>query len=68
LFIWLAVRLSETILTEFRQASDGFARSVLLGVGVGMCGLAVRLMFDQMVVGVLVVQFSVLAAIVMSAR
>jgi len=36
-------------------------------VGVGMSGLAVRLMFDQMLVGVLAVEFWVLAASAMLA-
>lgn len=67
LFIWLVVRLGKTVMTAYRQASDGFARAVLLGVGVGMCGLVVRLMFDQMLVGVLAVEFWVLAASAMLA-
>jgi len=67
LFIWLAVCLGKTIMTAFRQASDGFTRAVVLGVGVGMCGLAVRLMFDQMLVGVLAILFWILVAIAMLA-
>jgi len=67
LFIWLIVRLVKTIITESRQASDAFSRGVLLGIGLGIIGLMVRLMFDQMLVGVLAVQFWVLAAAAMLA-
>jgi len=67
LFMWLAVRLGKTVLAGFLQATDVFAKSVLLGVSVGLCGMAVRIMFDQMLVGTLAVQFWVFVAIAMIA-
>lgn len=66
-FVWGAVRLIKTVMANFRLASDGFARSVLLGLSVGIVGVLVRCSFDQMLVGVLAVQFGVLAAIGMLA-
>lgn len=67
LFAWLAVCLVKSVLEGFRRATDLFAKSVLLGVGVGVCGMAVRIMFDQMLVGTMAVQFWVLVALAMLA-
>jgi len=63
LFIWLAVRLAKTVHAGFWQAIDIYDKSILLGVCVSLYGMAVRIMFDQMLVGTLAVQFWVLVAI-----
>ena len=67
LFVWLAVRLARTLFKSYRLAEDAQARAVLLGVGVGVIGLAVRLQFDQMLVGTLAIQFWVLTGIAIAA-
>jgi len=67
LFVWLAVRLARTLFTGYRLAEDAQARAVLLGVSVGFIGMAVRLQFDQMLVGTLAIQFWVLVGIAIAA-
>ncbi|MGQ0812570.1 MAG: O-antigen ligase family protein [Nitrospiraceae bacterium] len=62
LFVWLFVSLVRRLIQEFRQSERLIARGVLLGTAVGTCGLGVRLMFDQMFVGTLAIQFWVLVA------
>lgn len=63
LFVWLAVCLVRRLIREFRFADDPTDRAILLGTAVGAIGLGVRLMFDQMFVGTLAVQFWALVAV-----
>jgi O-antigen ligase len=63
LFVWLMARIISTILAEFAATDEPFSKALLLGVGVGVIGLIVRLLFDHMLVGTLAVQFWVLVAI-----
>src|SRR5207248_2624379 len=65
LFLWLVARIVRTTFEGFRAATVPFARAVLLGTGVSVLGLGIRLMFDQMFVGVLAVLFWVLVALAM---
>lgn len=67
LFIWLFARIVREVIAGFRQATDALARAVLLGTSVGVIGLAVRLQFDQMLVGTLAIQFWVLVAMALVA-
>ncbi len=65
LFVWLAMRLGRTIIGGFRLATDLWTKAVLLGASVSLIGLGVRLQFDQMLVGTLAVQLSILMALAM---
>ena len=65
LFMWLLQRIFATALHGFRRAEDPMAKAVLLGLGVGVIGLAVRLSFDHMLIGTLALQFWVLVALAM---
>ncbi len=65
LFVWLMWRIARKALSAFRRAGDPAARAVLLGVGAGVAGLAVRLLFDHMLIGALALQFWVLVALAM---
>jgi len=67
LFLWLMVSLGRTLIEGFHRATDAHARAFLLGAGVGLIGLGVRLQFDQMLIGSLAVQFWVLMAIAVAA-
>jgi O-antigen ligase len=63
LFVWLAVCIVRMVVGGFRLATDTFARATLLGLSVSVIGLAVRIQFDQMLVGTLAIQFWVLLAV-----
>lgn len=63
LFVWLLYRMIGSILTGYRRATDSWQRVVLLGIGVSLIGLTVRLCFDQMLIGSLALQFWILVAI-----
>lgn len=63
LYLWLMGRLIRRLTRELSKAEDVTARAILLGTMVGVIGLGVRLMFDQMLVGTLAVQFWVVIAI-----
>jgi len=65
LYLWLVVQLIRCLIQEFYRAEDVTARAILLGTAVGVVGLVVRLMFDQMLVGTLAVQFWVVLAVAM---
>lgn len=65
LFVWLMWRIGATALGGFRRAGNPAAKAVLLGLGVGVIGLAVRLSFDHMLIGTLALQFWVLVALAM---
>jgi O-antigen ligase len=67
LFVWLAVRLTRTVFDGYRRTTDVEKRAVLLGVSVGMIGMGVRVMFDQMLVGTMAIQFWVLVAVALAA-
>jgi O-antigen ligase len=66
IFSALAARLLHVTVAGYRLAVDNHARSLLLGVAVGTVGMGVRVMFDQMLVGTLAIQFWVLAALAMT--
>jgi len=65
LFVWLAARIAKTTLAEFHRAADFWSKAVLLGVGVSVIGMIVRLMFDQMFVVTLALLFWILVAVAM---
>ncbi len=66
LFLWLMAVLGGALIEGFRRATDPQARAFLLGAGVGLIGLGVRLQFDQTLVGTLAVQFWVLTALALA--
>jgi len=63
LYLWLVVRLIRRLVQEFYRAEDMTTRAVVLGAAVGVIGLNVRLMFDQMFVGTLAVESWVVVAV-----
>ena len=65
LFGWLRGRSLGKAFAAFRRADDPTAKAIALGVGAGVAGLAVRLMFDHMLIGTLALQFWVLVALAM---
>jgi len=65
LFVWLVARIAKTTLAEFHRAADFWSKAVLLGVGVSVIGMGVRLMFDQMFVVTLALLFWILVAVAM---
>jgi len=68
LFVWLAICLGRTIIAGFRQVTDLWEKAILLGASVSFIGLAVRLQFDQMLVGSLAMQFWILMALAIISR
>jgi O-antigen ligase len=56
-FIWLLWRILMTALRNFRNSSFVVPKAVTLGVAAGVVGMAVRLSFDQMLIGTLAIQF-----------
>ena len=56
-FVWLLWRIVSTALGKFRASGSLVQKAVTLGVGVSVIGMAVRLSFDQMLVGTLAIQF-----------
>jgi len=67
LFLWLSRRLIVHTFAHFRQSEDPMSQAIMLGVGVSIVGLAVRLCFDQMLVGTLALQVWVMVALAMAA-
>ena len=67
-FIWLLWRIAATALNNFRKASSVVQKAVTLGVAAGVIGMAVRLSFDQMLVGTLAVQFWIWVALCLSVK
>ncbi len=65
LFVWLLKRLLSTVLSGFHGTEDQAEKAIYLGVGVGVIGLVVRLLFDHMLIGTLALQFWVLVALAM---
>ena len=63
LFVWLAASILQVIVGGFRRVTDTFSKATLVGIGVGAIGLAVRIQFDQMLVGTLAIQFWVMTAV-----
>lgn len=62
LFVWLAASILRVIIGGFQRVADAFAKATLLGMSIGAIGLAVRIQFDQMLVGTLAIQFWVMMA------
>jgi O-antigen ligase len=67
LFLWLMQRIIVHAFARFRHADDPMAQALMLGVGISVIGLVVRLFFDQMLVGTLALQFWVMVALAMAA-
>lgn len=67
LFLWLMQRIIAQALARFRHSEDPMTKAMMLGVGVSVIGLAVRLLFDHMLIGTLALQFWVMVAMAMAA-
>lgn len=67
LFVWLAASILRVIVSGFRRATDMFLKATLLGISISAIGVAVRIQFDQMLVGTLAIQFWVMMAVAMLA-
>ncbi len=67
LFVWLMQRITVQALTQFRQSENPMTKAMMLGVGVSIIGLAVRLLFDHMLVGTIALQFWVMVAMAIAA-
>ena len=65
-FVWLLWRIVSSALQTYCQADSAFAKAVTLGVGAGVIGMAVRLAFDQMLIGTLAIQFWIWIALCLS--
>ena len=65
LFVWLFTRLLSTVLSGFHGTESRAEKAIRLGVGIGVIGLVVRLLFDHMFIGTLAIQFWVLVALAM---
>jgi len=63
LFLWVMGLLIIETLGRFCRAMEPFDKALLLGVGMMVVGLLVRLCFDQMLIGTLANIFWVLAAL-----
>jgi O-antigen ligase len=67
LFVWLMQRIAAQALAGFRQSENPITKAMAVGVGVSVIGLAVRLLFDHMLIGTLALQFWVMVAMAMAA-
>jgi len=67
-FVWLLWRIVSTALGKFRASDSPVQKAVILGIGVSVIGMAVRLSFDQMLVGTLAVQFWIWIALCLGTR
>jgi O-antigen ligase len=67
-FIWLLWRIVTTALRNFRNSYSVVPKALTLGVAAGVIGMAVRLSFDQMLIGTLAVQFWIWVALCLSVR
>jgi putative inorganic carbon (hco3(-)) transporter len=67
LFVWLLQRIAAQALAGFRQSENPITKAMAVGVGVSVIGLAVRLLFDHMLIGTLALQFWVMVAMAMAA-
>lgn len=65
LLVWLFTRLLSTVLSGFHGTESPAGKAIRLGVGIGVIGLVVRLLFDHMFIGTLAIQFWVLVALAM---
>jgi O-antigen ligase len=65
-FIWLLWRIVLSARQIYCKSESVFARAVALGVGAGVIGMAVRLSFDQMLIGTLAIQFWIWVALCLS--
>lgn len=62
-FMWLVWRIAAVALQQFQKSDSPLHRAISLGVGVSVIGMVVRLLFDQMLIGTLAIQFWVIVAI-----
>jgi putative inorganic carbon (HCO3(-)) transporter len=65
-FIWLLWRMVATLVRKFLICDAQMTRAVALGVAGSVVGMVVRLIFDQMFIGTLAIQFWILVAIGLS--
>jgi O-antigen ligase len=65
-FTWLLWRIVLSARQTYAKSDSVFARAVALGVGAGVIGMAVRLSFDQMLIGNLAIQLWVWIALFLS--
>jgi O-antigen ligase len=63
LFVWLVWRIAAVALQQFQKSDSPLHRAISLAVGVSVIGMVVRLLFDQMLIGTLAIQFWVIVAI-----
>jgi putative inorganic carbon (HCO3(-)) transporter len=66
-FAWLAYCIVTVSFREFQKTADLWDKAILLGVGAGVVGMGVRLLFDHMLIGTLALQFWVMVAMAMAA-
>ena len=67
-FIWLLWRILATAVRDFQNSYSVVPKAVTLGVAAGVIGMAVRLSFDQMLIGTLAIQFWIWVALCLSMR
>lgn len=67
-FMWLLWRVMSSAWQTYRTSTSSLTRALALGVGASVIGMAVRLSFDQMMIGTLAVQFWVWIALCLSVR
>ena len=65
LFVWLLLRIVVTAIGGLPRAVHPAEKAILLGLGVSVIGLSVRLSLDHMLIGTLALQFWVLVALAM---
>jgi putative inorganic carbon (HCO3(-)) transporter len=65
-FIWLLWHIVLSARQIYCKSESVFAKAVALGVGAGVIGMAVRLSFDQMLIGTLAIQFWIWVALCLS--
>ena len=65
-FTWLLWRIVLSARQIYCKSESVFAKAVALGVGAGVIGMALRLSFDQMLIGTLAIQFWIWIALCLS--
>ena len=66
LFVWVLGTIIHGLRRAYLRATEFPAVAILLGVTTGVCGLLVRIQFDQMFVGTMALLFWVLLALAMA--
>ena len=66
LFVWVLATVIHGLGKAYLRATEFPAVAILLGVTTGVCGLLVRIQFDQMFVGTMALLFWVLLALAMA--